>query len=119
MTTDNLICAVKYEGAIFVVCEELYLMESRFLAIIFIRIWFNVVNELEEYLYLHALLFLIVFLDFAGLGGRKMLLLGDWLYVVFSTRGRCTIDRKNGRQIVRRLGGGNLRHYCIQEYPKP
>ena len=50
MTTDKLICAVKsgkYEGAIFVVCEE-YLMESRFLAKLFIRIWFNVVNELEK-----------------------------------------------------------------------
>ena len=33
----------------------------------FIRVWFNVVNELEDYPYLHALLFLIEFLDFAGL----------------------------------------------------
>ena len=73
MTTDKLICAVesgKYEGATFVVCEE-YIMESTFLAKLFIRVWFNVVTELEECLYLHALLFLIEFLDFAGLGGVK------------------------------------------------
>ena len=72
MTTDKLICAVesgKYEGAVFVVYEE-YIMESTFLAKLFIRVWFNVVTELEEYPYLHALLFLIIeFLDFAGLGG--------------------------------------------------
>ena len=46
MNTDKLICAIKswkYEGATFVVCEE-YLMESKFLAKLFIRIWFNVVN---------------------------------------------------------------------------
>ena len=47
--------------------------------------------------------------------GYKTLLLGHWLCVVFRTRGRWTLDRKDGRQIVRRLGGGNLRHYCIQE----
>ena len=47
--------------------------------------------------------------------GRKRLLVGHWLYVVLRTRGRCTLDRKDGRQIVRRLSGGNLRHYCIQE----
>ena len=35
------------------------------------RVWFNVVTELEEYLYLHALLFLIEFLDLAGLGRVK------------------------------------------------
>ena len=73
MTTDKLICAVesgKYEGATFVVGEE-YIMESTFLAKLFIRVWFNVVPELEEYLYLHALLFLIEFLDLAGLGGVK------------------------------------------------
>ena len=73
MTTDELICAVEsgiYEGATFLVCEE-YIMESTFLAKLFIRVWFNVVIELEEYLYLHALLFLIEFLDFAGLGGVK------------------------------------------------
>ena len=61
MTTDKLICAVdsgKYEGATFVVGEE-YIMESTFLAKLFIQVWFNVVTELEEYLYLHALLFLI------------------------------------------------------------
>ena len=61
MTTDKLICAVesgKYECAIFVVCEE-YTMESTFLAKLFIRVWFNVVTELEEYPSLHALLFLI------------------------------------------------------------
>ena len=46
-------------------------MESTYLAKLFIRVWFNVVTELEEYLYLHALLFLIEFLDFAGLGGVK------------------------------------------------
>ena len=46
--------------------------------------------------------------------GRKRLLVGHWLYVVFRTRGRCTLDRKDGRQIVRRLSGGNLQ-YCIQE----
>ena len=90
-------------------------MESTFLAKLFIRVWFNVVTELEEYLYIHALLFLIEFLDLAGLGGVK----GCWSdtghYVVFRTRGRCTLDRKDGRQIVRRLSGGNLRHYCIQE----
>ena len=73
MTTDKLICAVesgKYEGATFVVGEE-YIMESAFLAKLFIRVWFNGVTELEEYLYLHALLFLIEFLDLAGLGGVK------------------------------------------------
>ena len=36
---------------------------------------FNVVTELEEYLYLHALLFLIEFLDLARLRGVK----GCWL----------------------------------------
>ena len=73
MTTDKLICAVesgKYEGATFVVGEE-YIMESTFLAKLFIQVWFNVVTELEEYLYLHALLFLIEFIDLAGLGGVK------------------------------------------------
>ena len=73
MTTDKLICAVesgKYEGTTFVIGEE-YIMESTFLAKLFIRVWFNVVTELEEYLYLHALLFLIEFLDLAGLGGVK------------------------------------------------
>ena len=70
MTTDKLICAVesgKYEGATFVVGEE-YIMESTFFAKLFIRVWFNVVTE---YLYLHALLFPIEFLDLAGLGGVK------------------------------------------------
>ena len=47
--------------------------------------------------------------------GRKRLLVGHWLYVVFRTRGQCTLDRKDGRQIVRRLSGVNLWHYCIQE----
>ena len=111
MTTDKLICAVesgKYEGAIFVVCEE-YIIESTFLAKRFIRVLFNVVNELEEYIYLHALLFPKEFLDFAGLGGRKRLLLGHWLYVLLWTRWRCILNRKDGTQIVRRL------HYCIQE----
>ena len=60
----------KYEGAIYVVCEE-YIMESTFLAKLFIRVWFNVVTELEEYLYLHPMLFLIEFIDFAGIGGVK------------------------------------------------
>ena len=76
MTTDKLICAVesvKYEVATFVVGEE-YFMKSPFFAKLFIRVWFNVVTELEEYLYLHALLFLIECLDLAGLGGVK----GDW-----------------------------------------
>ena len=73
MTTDKLICAVEsgnYEGATFVVGEE-YIMKSTFLAKLFIRVWFNVVTELDEYLNLHALLFLIEFLDLAGLGGVK------------------------------------------------
>ena len=72
------------------------------------------VTELEEYLYLNALLFLIEFLDLAGLGGVK----GCWSdtgYIVFRTKGRCTLDRKDGRQIVRRSSGVNLRHFCIQE----
>ena len=70
---DMLICAVesaKYEGAAFVVGEE-YIMESTFRAKLFIRVWFNVVTELEEYLYLHALLFLIEFLDLCWARGRK------------------------------------------------
>ena len=49
MTTDKLICAVdsgKYEGATFVVGEE-YIMESTFLAKLFLRVWFNEVTELE------------------------------------------------------------------------
>ena len=73
MTSDKLICAEvswKYESATFVIGEE-YIMESTFLAKLFIRVWFNVVTELEEYLYLHALLFPIKFLDLAGLGGVK------------------------------------------------
>ena len=73
MTTDKLICAVesgKYEGATFFVGEEC-IMESTFLAKLFIRVWFNVVTELHEYLYLHAWLFLIEILDVAGLGGVK------------------------------------------------
>ena len=49
-------------------------MESTFLTKLFIRVWFNVVTGLEEYRYLHVLLFLIEFLDFAGLGGVK----GSW-----------------------------------------
>ena len=44
-------------------------MESTFLAKLFIPVWFNVVAELEEYSYLHALLFLIEFLDFPVLRG--------------------------------------------------
>ena len=72
MTTDKLICAVepgKYEGATFVVSEE-YIMESMFLAKLFIRVGFNVVTEIEDNLYLHAL-----FLDLSGLGGVS----GCWL----------------------------------------
>ena len=103
MTTDKLICTVesgKYERAIFVVCEE-YTTESTFLAKLSIRVWFNVFTELEEYPYLHALLFVIEFLDFAGLGERKRLLLGHWPYeklacicsngfaVRSTTRGNC------------------------------
>ena len=73
LTTDKLICAVelgKYEGATFVVGEE-HIMESTFFAKLVIRVWFNVVTELEEYLYLHAKLFPIEFLDLARLGGLK------------------------------------------------
>ena len=73
MTTDKLICAVesgKYEGATFIVGEE-YIMESTFLAKLFIWVWLNVVTELDQYPYLHALLFLIEFLDLVGLGGVK------------------------------------------------
>ena len=47
------------------------MVESTFLAKLFIRVWFNVVTELEEYFYLHALLFLVDFPDLAGLGGVK------------------------------------------------
>ena len=47
------------------------IMESTFLAKLFIRVWFNVVTELEKYLYLNDLLFFIEFLDLAGLGGVK------------------------------------------------
>ena len=119
MTTDKLICAVesgKHEGATFVVGEE-YIMESTFPTKLFIRVWFNVVTELEEYLYLHVLLFLIECLDLAGLGGVKRCWsdTGYMLSSLFRTRGRCTLDHKDGRQLVRRLSGGNLRHYCIQE----
>ena len=56
MTSDKLICAVesgKYKRAIFVVCEE-YNMESMFLAKLFIRVWFNIVTEQEEYPYTYA-----------------------------------------------------------------
>ena len=91
-------------------------MESTFLAKLFIRVWFNMITEQEEYPYLHALLVLIEFLDFAGLGGVKGCCSDTgYNYVVFRTRGRYTLDRKNGRQIVRRLCSGNLRHDCIQE----
>ena len=52
MTTDKLICAVesgKYEGATFILnVGEEYIMESTFFAKLFIRVWFNVVTELEE-----------------------------------------------------------------------
>ena len=55
MITNKLIGAVDsgkymYKGATFVFGEE-YIMESTFLAKLFIRVWFNVVTELEEYLY--------------------------------------------------------------------
>ena len=46
-------------------------MESTFLAKLFIRVWFNVVTELEEHIYLYAMQFLIEFLDLAELGGIK------------------------------------------------
>ena len=46
-------------------------MESTFFAKLVIRVLFNAVTELEEYIYLHALLFPIEFLDLAGLGGLK------------------------------------------------
>ena len=113
MTTDKLICAVesgKYEAATFVNGEE-YIIESTFFAKLSIQVWFNVATLLEEFLYLHALLFPIEFLDLAGLGGVK----GCWsdtgyIYVVFRTKGRCIFDCKDGRQIVRRLSGGSLRH---------
>ena len=86
-------------------------MEKMFLAKLFNRVLINVVTELEEYIYIHPLLFL----DLARLGGRKTLLIGHWLYVVFRTRGRCPLDRKYGRYIVRRLNRVNVRHYFIQE----
>ena len=59
-------------------------MESMFLVKLFIRVWFNVVTELEEYLYLHALLYLIEFLDLAGLGGVK----DCWLDTGYLSAGR-------------------------------
>ena len=46
-------------------------MESTSLAKLFIRVWFSMVTEQEENPYLHTLLFLTEFLDFAGLGGVK------------------------------------------------
>ena len=117
MTTDKLICAVesgKYEGLTFVVGEE-YIMESTFLDKLFMRVWFNGVTELEEYLYLDALLFHLEFLNLAWLGGVKGCWSDTGYNVVFRTRGRCTLDRKDVIQLVRRLSGGNLRHYCVQE----
>ena len=68
---DKLICAVesgKYEGATCVV-GEVHIMESTFFVKLVIRVWFNADTELEEYLFLHALLFPIEFLHLAGLGG--------------------------------------------------
>ena len=53
-----------------------------------------------------------------GGGGVKGCCSDTGYNVVFRTRGRCTLDRKDGRQIVRGLSGGSLRHYCIQE-PAP
>ena len=95
-----LICAVesgKYEGATFVVGEE-YIMESTFLAKLFIRVWFNVVTELEEYINLLAWLFLIEFPDLAGLGGVK----GCW-----SDTGYMLSSGREGAEplIVKRLSG--------------
>ena len=46
-------------------------MESTFFAKLFIRVWVNVATELEDYLYIHALLFPIEFLHLSGLGGLK------------------------------------------------
>ena len=90
-------------------------MESTFLAELFIRVWFNVVTELEEHIYLHAMLFLIEFLDLAGLGGVK----GYWSdtgYMLSSGReGTAPLILKMEDRLSRRLSGGNLRHYCIQE----
>ena len=110
MTTDKLICAVesgKYKGATFVVGEE-YIMDSTFLAKLFIRVWFRVTLPTRLAISHRAS-------RPRWARGRKRLLVGHWRYVVFRTRGRCTLDRKDGRQIVRRLSGGNIRHYCIQE----
>ena len=50
-------------------------MGSTFLAKLFIRVWLNLITELTEHIYLHAMLFLIEFFDLAGLGGVK----GCWL----------------------------------------
>ena len=46
MTTDKLICAVeagKYEGATFAVGEE-FIMDSTFLAQLFIRVWLRLLS---------------------------------------------------------------------------
>ena len=118
MTTDKLICAVesgKYEGAPPLSLMKNTLWNQRLeLAKLFIRVWFNVDTELEEYLYLHALLFLIEFLDLTGLylGGVKFCW-SDTGYNVFRTRGRCTLDRKDGRHCPA-IKWWELRHYCIQ-----
>ena len=111
MTTDKLICALesrKYERAIFVVCEE-YTMESTFRSLVQHGYRARGIPVPTRLVVSHR----VSRLRWAR--GRKMLLLGHWQYVVFRTRGRCTLDRKDGRQIVRRLGGENIRPYCIQE----
>ena len=46
-----------------------YGIKSTFFAKLVVRVWFNVITELEEYLYPQALLFPIQVLDLAGLGG--------------------------------------------------
>ena len=100
---DKLICAVEsgiYEGTTSVAGEE-HIKESMFFAKLVIQNWFNAaaVTELEEYLYQHALLFLIEFLDLAALGGLK----GCWSdtgYMLSSGQaGRCIFGRKDGRRI--------------------
>ena len=83
--------------------REEYIIESTFLVKLFIRVWFNVVTELEEYLYIHALMLFTEFLDLVGLGGVN----GCWSDAGYMLT--------SGRQIARLLSGGNLRHYCIQE----
>ena len=116
MTTDKLICAIesgKKRRRHILVCEE-YIMESTFLQTVHPSLvqrdyWARGILLPTHLAVSHR----VSRLRWAM--GRKKLLLGHWLYVVFRTRGCYTLDRKDGWQIVRRSGGGNLRHYCIQE----